>query len=68
MVKKSFERLHKLKQTLFMAVEATSGSSLRKGNNNFNKLVFNKILYLVTFNCKNLPLIAKYTSEKLNAK
>ena len=68
MVKRSFERLHKLKQLLFTAVEAKSGTNLRKENRNFNKLVFNKILYLVTFNCINLPLTAKYTSEKLNAK
>ena len=51
-----------------MAVGAKSRSRLHKKKYNFNKLVFNKILYLVVFSCIILPLTAKYTSEKLIAK
>ena len=49
----SLERLLKLKQTPFMAVLAKSRSSLHKENHDFNKLVLNKIHYLVAFNCIN---------------
>ena len=37
---------------------------LKKCKCDFNKLVLNKILSLVAFNCINLSLTAKYTSEK----
>ena len=46
-----------------MAVEAQSKSILHKEK--CQKLVLNKILFLVFFSCINLPLTAKYTSEKL---
>ena len=51
-----------------MAVVARSISSLHKEKYDFNKLVLNKILYLVVFSCVNLPVTVKYTSEKLIAK
>ena len=51
-----------------MAVVAKSRSSLHKEKCDFNKLVLKKILYLVVCSCTNLPLTAKYTSEKLIAK
>ena len=51
-----------------MAVVARSISSLHKEKYDFNKLILNKILYLVVFSCVNLPVTAKYTSEKLIAK
>ena len=51
-----------------MAVLATSRSSLGKEKFDFNKLDLNKILYLVDFCCINLPLTAKYSSEKLTGK
>ena len=47
-----------------MAVVAKSRSRNVKEKCDFNQLVLNKILYLVVFNCINLPLTAKYTSEK----
>ena len=47
-----------------MAVAAKLRSSLRKEKCDFNKLVLNKIFYLVVFSCINLPPTAKYTSEK----
>ena len=50
-----------------MTVVAKSRSSLHKEKCDFNKLVLNKILYLMIFSCINLPLAAKYTSEKLIA-
>ena len=68
MVKKSFERLQKHKETQFMAVVAKSRSSFHKEKFDFNKLVLNKILYLVIFSCINLPVTERYTSEKLIAK
>ena len=34
----------------------------------FNKLILNKIFYLVVFSCINLPLTAKDTSEQFIAK
>ena len=51
-----------------MGVVAKSRSSLHIEKCHFNKLVLNKIFYLVVFNCINLPFTAKYTSEKLIAK
>ena len=51
-----------------MAVVAKSRSSLHKEKCDFNELVLNKILFLVVFSCINLPLTAKYKSEKLIAK
>ena len=51
-----------------MGVAAKSRSSLHIKKYDFNKLVLNTIFYLVVFNCVNLPLTAKYTSEKLIAK
>ena len=51
-----------------MAVVAKSRSSLDIEKCDFNMLVLNKIFYLVVFSCINLPLNAKYTSEKLIAK
>ena len=51
-----------------MAAVAKSRGSLHKEKCDFNKLVFNKILYLVVFSCINLPLTARYTSEKIIAK
>ena len=51
-----------------MAVVAKSRNSLHKEKCDFNELVLNKILYLVVFSCINLPLTAKYKSEKLIAK
>ena len=51
-----------------MTVVAKSTTSLHKGKCDFNKLVLNKIHYLVVLNCINLPLTAKHTSEKLIAK
>ena len=63
MVKKSSERLHKLKETLFMAAAAKSRSSLHIEKCNFNELVLNKKLYLVVFSSINRPLIANYKSE-----
>ena len=50
-----------------MALAAKSRSSLHKEKCDFNKPVFNKILYLVVFSCINLPP-AKYISEKLVTK
>ena len=47
-----------------MAAVAKSRNSLHKEKCDFNKLVLNKIFYLVVFSCINLPLTAKYTSEK----
>ena len=63
MVKKSSERLHKLKGTLFMAAAAKSRSSLHIEKCNFNELVLNKKFYLVVFSSINRPLIANYKSE-----
>ena len=61
MVKKSSERLHNLKKTLFMAVAAAkSRSSLFIEKCNFSKLVLNKKFYLVVFSSINRPLIANY--------
>ena len=52
-----------------MAVVGKSRSSFHKKKCDFNKLVLNKILYLVVFSCINLPFAAKYTlNEKLIAK
>ena len=51
-----------------MAVVAKSRSSLHKEKCDFNKLVLNKILYLVVFSYINLSFTAKYASEKLIAK
>ena len=51
-----------------MAVVAKSISILHKEKCDLNKLVLNKIFYLGIFSCRNLPLTAKYTSEKLIAK
>ena len=51
-----------------MAVVAKSTSSLHKEKCDFNKLVLNKILYLVVLSCIKLALTPKYTSEKLIAK
>ena len=48
-----------------MAVVEKMRSSLHKKKCDFNKQVFNKTLYLVVFSCTNIPLIVKYTSEKL---
>ena len=50
-----------------MAVAAKS-RSFPKEKRDFNKLVFNKIFYLVVFSCINYPINAKYTFEKLIAK
>ena len=55
MVRKSFDILHKLKETYFMTVVAKSRSSLHKEKIDFKKLVLNKILYLVVLSCINLP-------------
>ena len=46
-----------------MAAVAKLRSSLHKEKCDFNKLVLNKIFYLVVFSCINLPLTAKYKSE-----
>ena len=43
-----------------MAVVAKSKSSLHEEKSDFNKLVLNKILYLVVFSCINLPRNEKY--------
>ena len=51
-----------------MAVVAKSITSLHKEKCDFNKPVWNKMLYLVVFSCIGLPLTAKCTSEKLIAK
>ena len=51
-----------------MTVVAKSVSILHKEKCDLNKLVLNKIFYLVVFSCINLPLTAKYTSVKLIAK
>ena len=51
-----------------MGVVAKSRSSLHKEKWDFKKLVLKKILYLLVFSCINLPLTAKYTSEKFIAK
>ena len=51
-----------------MAVVAKSRSTLHKEKYDLNKLVLNKILYLVVFSCINLPITAQYTSEKCIAK
>ena len=51
-----------------MAVVAKSRSSMHIEKCDFNKLVLNKIFYLVVSNCINLRLAAKYISEKLFAK
>ena len=51
-----------------MAAVAKSRSSLQKEKCDFNKLALNKIFYLAVFCSINLPLTAKYTSEKLIAK
>ena len=61
MVKKSSERLRKLKETLFMAAAAKSSLHMEKCN--FNKLVLNKKFYLVVFSSTNRLLIANYKSE-----
>ena len=50
-----------------MAVVTKSRSSLHAEKCEFNKLVLNKIFYLVVFSCINLPLTAKYIFEKLIA-
>ena len=50
-----------------MEVVAKSRGSLHKEKSHFNKLVLNKILYLVVFSCVNLPFTEEYTSEKLIA-
>ena len=68
MVKKYFERLDKLKETEFMAIDAKSRTSLQIVKCDFNELVFNKIFYLVVFTRINRPFTAKYTSEKLITK
>ena len=51
-----------------MTVVAKPRSSLYERKCDFNKLVLNKISYLVVVSCINFPLTAKYTSEKLIAK
>ena len=51
-----------------MAVTAKWRSSLYIEKSDINKLVFNKIFYLVIFSCIDLPATAKYTSEKFIAK
>ena len=51
-----------------MPIAAKSRSNLHKKKCDFNKLVLNKMLYFVVFNCINFLLTAKYTSEKLIAK
>ena len=51
-----------------MVVVAKFRRSLHIEKFDFNRLVFSKIFYLVVFSCINLPLTAKYTSEKLIAK
>ena len=61
MVKKSFERLHKIKEMQFVAVAAKSRSSLHIGKCDFKELVLNKIFYLVIFSYIYRPFIAKYT-------
>ena len=68
MVKNFFERLLKRKETCFMAVVAKPRSSLNKKKCDFNKLDWNKTSCLVVVSCINLPLTAKYPSEKLIAK
>ena len=68
MVKKSFDRLDKLKETKFMAVDAKSRTSLHIVKCDFNELVLNKICYLVVFTRINRPFTAKYTSEMLITK
>ena len=60
--------LHKLKETQSMAGVAKSRSSLHIEKSDFDMVVLNKIFYLVIFSCINLPLTAKYTSEKLISK
>ena len=57
----------KLKEILFIAVAAKSISSFYILKCAFNKLVLNKILYLVVFSLRNRALTAKYTSENLIA-
>ena len=51
-----------------MAVVKKLRSSFHKEKCDFNKLVLNKILYLVIFSCIKFSLTAKHTSEKLTAK
>ena len=51
-----------------MAIVAKSIRILHKEKCDLNKLVLNKIFYLVIFGCINLPLTAKYASEKLITK
>ena len=51
-----------------MAVVAKSRSSFHKEKYDFNKLVLNRILYLVIFSSINLPLTAKYIPDKVIAK
>ena len=51
-----------------MAVVAKPRSSLHKKKCDFNKLDWNKTSYLVVVSLLNLPLTAKYPSEKLIAK
>ena len=48
-----------------MALVAKSRSSLHKEKCDFNELILNKVLELVVSSCINLPLTAKYTSEKV---
>ena len=48
-----------------MVVVAKSRSSLHIEKCDFDELILNKIFYLVTFSCINLPLTVKYTSESL---
>ena len=48
-----------------MAVAKKSRTSLRIEKCDFNKLVLNKTFYFIVFSCTNLPLTAKYTSEKI---
>ena len=53
MVKKSFERLHKLKETLFMAVATKSRSSLDKGKCDFQQASFEQNILFGRFQlCK----------------
>ena len=51
-----------------MAVAAKSRSSLHKKKCDFNKLVFNKILYVGRFQLYKTPFTAKSTPEKLTSK
>ena len=64
MVKKSFERLHKLKEIY------GSSSKVKKHEKkcDFNKLVFNKILYVGRFQLCKTSFTAKSKPEKLTSK